>query len=82
MPQVNNLHPLNDDLSQFSTAQLEQKLMELRSKFFKARNPHIRNQLNFFITDYQEELRARLAKEANKLAKDQGKDLDNLINVD
>ena len=82
MPQVNNLHPLNDDLSQFSTAQFEQKLLELRTKIFKARNPHLRNQLNFYITDYQEELRARLAKEANKLAKDQGKDLDNLINVD
>jgi hypothetical protein len=82
MPLVNNLHPLNDDLSKFSNAQLEQKLGELRSKYHKARNPHLKNQLNFFITDYQEELRSRLAKEANKLAKDQGKDLDNLINVD
>ena len=82
MPQINNIHPLNNDLSNLSTAQLETKLNELRSKYFKARNPQLRSQLNFFITDYQEELRARLAKEANKLAKDTGKDLDNLINVD
>ena len=45
----NNIHPLNNDLSKLSIAQIEQKLSELRTKYFRAKNPQLRQQLNFFI---------------------------------
>tara|TARA_B100001013_G_scaffold100087_3_gene56409 strand:- start:7568 stop:7813 length:246 start_codon:yes stop_codon:yes gene_type:complete len=78
----NNIHPLNNDLSKLSIAQIEQKLSELRTKYFRAKNPQLRQQLNFFIIDFNEELKTRVAKEQAKLAKESGKDLDNLINID
>ena len=45
-------------------------------------NPEIPKQLNFFIIDFQEELKMRWYKEQQELQKNSGKDLDNLINVE
>ena len=59
----------------------EKQLQELRSKYLKARNPEIQRQLNFFIIDLQEELKMRWYEEQKQIAKDSGKDLDNLINI-
>jgi hypothetical protein len=61
---------------------LEKKLSELRTKYLRAQNPEIRNQINFFILDYTEELKMRWHKEQKELEKNSGKDLDDLINVD
>lgn len=75
-------HPLGKQLKDIPTPELEKALSELRLKYFKARNQEIRNQINFFILDYTEELKMRWYKEQQELAKSQGKDLDNLINID
>ena len=76
-----SLHPFSKDLKEVSTNDIEKQLQELRSKYLKARNPEIQKQLNFFIIDLQEELKMRWYEEQKQIAKDSGKDLDNLINI-
>jgi hypothetical protein len=75
-------HPLGEDLNQYSISQLEAKLNDLRTKFFQSRNPELRQQISVFIDVYNQELKQRLAAEQLKMAKETGKDLDNLINID
>ena len=75
-------HPLGEDLNQYSISQLESKLSDLRTKFFQSRNPELRQQISVFIDVYNQELKQRLAAEQLKMAKETGKDLDNLINID
>jgi hypothetical protein len=75
-------HPLGKNLDQLSTSEIEKQLNDLRLKYFKTTNPEIRNQINFFITDYSEELKMRWYKEQQELSKSSGKDVDDLINID
>ena len=75
-------HPLTEDLGEYSIAQLEAKLSELRKKYFQSRNPELRQQNGVFVDVYNQELKQRLAAEQLKMAKETGKDLDNLINID
>ena len=77
-----SFHPFSKDLKNVPTNQIEKQLQELRSKYLKARNPEIQKQLNFFIIDLQEELKMRWYEEQKQIAKDSGKDLDNLINIE
>lgn len=76
------LHPLGEDLSGYSISQLESKLIELRKKYFQTVNPELKQQVALFIDMYNEELKSKLAQEQIKMAKETGKDLDNLINID
>ena len=73
---------MTQDLSTLSTNEVEAKVNELRKKYLTARNPQIKNQIFYFLTDYQEELKMRYAKEKLELDKQTGNDLDNLINID
>jgi len=75
-------HPLGKNLTDIPTPELEKKLSDLRTKYFKAKNPEIRNQINYFILDYSEELKLRWHKEQQELTKNSNEDLDDLINVD
>jgi|TARA_B100001057_G_scaffold257569_1_gene257774 hypothetical protein len=77
-----SFHPFSKDLKDVPTNQIEKQLQELRTKYLKARNPDLQNQLNFFIIDLQEELKMRYYEEQKQIAKDSGKDLDNLINIE
>jgi hypothetical protein len=79
---TNNVHPMTQDLSTLSTNEVEAKVNELRKKYLTARNPQIKNQIFYFLTDYQEELKMRYAKEKQELDNQTGSDLDNLINID
>lgn len=72
------LHPLEDNLDKYTTPQIEEKLQELSKKFYMTRNPDVKVQMSTLIEMYRIELRSRYAKE---MAKNQDKDLDNLINV-
>ena len=79
---TNNIHPMTQDLSELSTNEVEAKVNELRKKYLSARNPQIKNQIFYFLTDYQEELKMRYAKEKIEMDKQTGNDLDNLINIE
>ncbi len=75
-------HPLGKSTAEFSTSELENKLTELRTKYLRATNPQVRNQINMFIAEYTEELKMRWYKEQKELEKNSGNDMDDLINVD
>lgn len=75
-------HPLGKDYKDIPTQELENKLTELRTKYLRATNPQVRNQINMFIMDYTEELKMRWYKEQKEISKNSGTDIDDLIKVD
>jgi hypothetical protein len=75
-------HPLDKDYKDISTQELENKLTELRTKYLRATNPQVRNQINMFIAGYTEELKMRWYQEQKEIDKNSGKDIDDLIKVD
>jgi|TARA_B100002019_G_C21274135_1_gene604185 hypothetical protein len=72
------LHPIEDNLDKYTNQELEAKYSELTKKFYMTRNPQVKNQMATLIEMYRLEIRTRHAKE---MAKNQNKDLDNLINI-
>ena len=76
-------HPLEENLSEVSTSDVELKLSELNKKYYKAQrlgNNQLLTQLQTFVTIYRNELRQRAIQA--KFDEEQEKDLDQLINVD
>tara|TARA_A100001015_G_scaffold319980_2_gene444750 strand:+ start:561 stop:797 length:237 start_codon:yes stop_codon:yes gene_type:complete len=76
-------HPLEEDLSEVSTSDVELKLSELNKKYYQAQrlgNNQLLTQLQTFVTIYRNELRQRAIQA--KFDEEQEKDLDQLINVD
>ena len=60
-------HPLDKDYKDISTQELENKLTELRTKYLRATNPQVRNQINMFIAGYTEELKMRWYQEQKEI---------------
>jgi hypothetical protein len=75
-------HPLEQDLSEMTTSEVELKLSELNKKYYQASrlgNNQLLTQLQTFVTIYRNELRQRAIQAKFD---EQEKDLDQLINVD
>lgn len=75
--------PFQEDLSQFSDAEIDQKISDLTKKYYQiARlgNNDLLTQAETFLTIYREELKTRTYK--RKFDDNQDDDLDQLINVD
>ena len=73
------LHPLEDDLSIYNNQQLEQKIGELTKKYFRQRNPQVKQQMQQLLDMYKIELRERIQKEQRQ---NLNLDLDKLINIE
>ena len=73
------LHPLEDDLSIYNNQQLEQKIGELTKKYFRQRNPQLKQQMQQLLDMYKIELRERIQKEQRQKL---NLDLDKLINIE
>lgn len=73
------LHPLEDDLSIYSNQELEQKITELTKKYFRQRNPQVKQQMQQLLDMYKMELRERIQKEQRQKL---NLDLDKLINIE
>ena len=73
------LHPLEDDLSIYSNQELEQKITELTKKYFRQRNPQVKQQMQQLLDMYKIELRERIQKEQRQKL---NIDLDKLINIE
>ena len=74
--------PLEEDLSEMTTSEVELKLSELNKKYYQASrlgNNQLLTQLQTFVTIYRNELRQRAIQAKFD---EQEKDLDQLINVD
>jgi|TARA_B110000971_G_C19966554_1_gene480500 hypothetical protein len=75
-------HPLEKDLSEMKTVDVEQKLSELNKKYYLAArfgNQDLLTQLQTFVIIYRNELSQRAI---NMKFEEQDQDLDQLINVD
>ena len=75
-------HPLEEDLSEMTTSEVELKLSELNKKYYQASrlgNNQLLTQLQTFVTIYRNDLRQRAIQAKFD---EQEKDLDQLINVD
>tara|TARA_B100000927_G_scaffold286607_1_gene278364 strand:- start:534 stop:758 length:225 start_codon:yes stop_codon:yes gene_type:complete len=73
------LHPLEDDLSIYNNQQLEQKIGDLTKKYFRQRNPQVKQQMQQLLDMYKMELRERIQKEQRQKL---NLDLDKLINIE
>jgi|TARA_B110000444_G_C18844074_1_gene600794 hypothetical protein len=76
-------HPLEENLSEVSTSDVELKLSELNKKYYQAQRlgkNQLLTQLQTFVTIYRNELRQRAIQA--KFDEEQENDLDQLINVD
>tara|TARA_R100000734_G_C3289821_1_gene81820 strand:- start:505 stop:729 length:225 start_codon:yes stop_codon:yes gene_type:complete len=73
------LHPIEDDLSIYNNQQLEQKIGELTKKYFRQRNPQVKQQMQQLLDMYKIELRERIQKEQRQKL---NLDLDKLINIE
>ncbi len=75
-------HPLQQDLSNLSDSEVENKLQELSRKYFAAQrmgNGELLTQVSTFVNIYRNELSKRYM---TKNKGDLDRDLDQLINVD
>lgn len=78
------MHPLVNDLDNLTDPQIEEKIFDLQRKYFQTHNPALQEQVAAVLDVYRDELstrRAIAAKKQQEQLGDNGKDLDNLINI-
>ena len=74
-------NPLVDDFALLSDREVEEKLLDLKKKYWQTRNPSVQEQIQVILNMYIEEMHDRNAKAMQKQNNDPEKGLDNLINV-
>lgn len=79
------INPLIDNLSEYTEAQLEEKIIDLQRKYFQTRNMQLQSQIANILEIYKNEIQVRRALEAQRqreqLENDGEEGLDNLINI-
>jgi hypothetical protein len=75
------MHPLLKSLSEFSDAQVDEKIVNLQRKYWQTNNPQAREQIAMMLEEYQAEARIRREKQYNKTNQTSTNDLDKLINI-
>lgn len=76
------IHPHENEIKNYTDAQLEQKLLKLNHMYFMTDNQDMRQQMILLIDGYKLEIEARRAAARLKQEQDQGENpLDDLINV-
>ena len=76
------IHPHENEMKNYTDAQLEQKLLKLNHMYFMTENQEMRQQMILLIDGYKLEIEARRATARLKQEQDQDDNpLDDLINV-
>ena len=76
------IHPHENEIKNYTDAQLEQKLLKLNHMYFMTENQDMRQQMILLIDGYKLEIEARRAAARLKQEQEQGENpLDDLINV-
>ena len=78
------IHPLVNNLGTLTDPQIEEKVADLQRKYFQSHNPAVQEQIAAILETYKDELttrRAIAAKKQQEQLGENGKDLDNLINI-
>lgn len=73
------MHPLINDLTEFTDAQLQEKVVTLQRRYFSTNNIEVQSQITLLIDTYQLEIEKRTRDK--KKNQNPNNDLDNLINV-
>ena len=73
------MHPLIYDLTEFTDAQLQEKVVTLQRRYFSTNNIEVQSQITLLIDTYQLEIEKRTRDKKKNQNPDN--DLDNLINV-
>lgn len=73
------MHPLINDLTEFTDAQLQEKVVTLQRRYFSTNNIEVQSQITLLIDTYQLEIEKRTRDKKKNQNPDN--DLDNLINV-
>ena len=74
-------NPLVDDFSLLKDSEVEEKLFDLKRKYWQTRNPSVQEQISVIMNMYAEEMHVRSAKAMQKTNDNSEKGLDNLINI-
>mgnify|MGYP001078189280 CR=1 FL=1 len=76
-------HPLAGDLSNLTTNELEEKIIDLQRKYFMSANVDVQMQISILLDTYKQEVQHRRIIESQRQKEQQEGDsgLDNLINV-
>ena len=72
-------HPLTK-VGTLKDNELEDKIIDLSSRYWKTTNPEVQQQIMLILDDYRQELSARRAKQQVKEQNGEN-DLDNLTNI-
>jgi len=75
------IHPHDKNLAEYTTMQLEQRLLKLNSMYFGTQNPDLHEQMILLIDSYKLELESRYAAAKIKQQQQGDNSLDDLINV-
>tara|TARA_B100000073_G_scaffold341487_1_gene342921 strand:+ start:648 stop:878 length:231 start_codon:yes stop_codon:yes gene_type:complete len=75
------MHPLVNDLSEFTTTQLQEKIVSLQKKYFAMNNAQVQNQIVLLIDTYNLEIERRQRSKDKKEPNKDNNDLDKLINI-
>ena len=73
------IHPHDKNLNEYTTMQLEQRLLKLNGMYFATQNPDMHEQMILMIDSYKLEIEARYA--ADKIKQQGDNSLDDLIKV-
>lgn len=74
-------NPLVDSFDKLTDAELEESARSLSRKYFQTHNPQLQQQIAVMLDMYNQEIRTRMARQAQQLAENGNSDLDDLINV-
>tara|TARA_B100001093_G_scaffold405060_1_gene393234 strand:- start:12 stop:245 length:234 start_codon:yes stop_codon:yes gene_type:complete len=74
-------HPLLEDLTVLSEADLQERLTNISTKYWQTQNPDVQSQMVVIIDELKHELRLRSSKPVENSEDDGDNSLDNLINI-
>lgn len=74
-------HPLLENLSVLSEADLQDRLSSISTKYWQTQNPDVRSQMMVIIDELKYELRLRSSKPVENSEDNGDNSLDNLINI-
>ena len=76
------INPLIPNTTKMTNEQIDEKLADLRQKYFMSRNPSVRQQIAAFIDDFSMILQERKIMEKNNKKDDEDDlGLDKLVNI-
>ena len=75
------IHPLVDDLSQYSDGEIDEKIRSLQSRYFKTGNPDLQHQIVVMLDIYREEAQVRRQRQFEQMQQNEDSGLDGLINI-